>query len=47
MSQDLVTRERATWAKIATHLTPSDAWAMVRRRANAVGIETAIRCYTF
>lgn len=28
-------------------LGPSDAWAMVRRRAKAAGIETAIGCHTF
>ena len=28
-------------------LRPEDAWAMVRRRAKAAGIETAIGCHTF
>src|SRR4051794_3899246 len=28
-------------------LRSADAWAMVRRRANAAGIETAIGCHTF
>lgn len=28
-------------------LSPSDAWAMVRRRAKDAGVETAIGCHTF
>ena len=31
----------------ANALTPRDAWAMVQRRAEAAGIETAIGCHTF
>ncbi len=38
---------RRTDQLTANPLTGSDAWAMVRRRAKAAGIETAIGCHTF
>src|SRR3954454_9973124 len=38
---------RRTGQLTANPLSSSDAWAMVRRRATAAGIETAIGCHTF
>jgi site-specific recombinase XerD len=38
---------RRTNQLTANPLSSSDAWAMVRRRAKAAGIETAIGCHTF
>lgn len=38
---------RRTGQLTANLLGSSDAWAMVRRRAKAAGIETAIGCHTF
>ena len=38
---------RRTSQLTAKPLSSSDAWAMVRRRAKAAGIETAIGCHTF
>jgi site-specific recombinase XerD len=41
------TANRRTKQLTANPLSPSDAWAMVRRRAKDAGIETAIGCHTF
>lgn len=38
---------RRTGQLTTNPLSSSDAWAMVRRRAKAAGIETAIGCHTF
>ena len=38
---------RRTGQLTTNSLSSSDAWAMVRRRAKAAGIETAIGCHTF
>ncbi len=38
---------RRTGQLTASPLSSSDAWAMVRRRAKAAGIATAIGCHTF
>src|SRR4029078_8189939 len=38
---------RRTGQLTTNPLSVSDAWAMVRRRAKAAGIETAIGCHTF
>jgi site-specific recombinase XerD len=38
---------RRTGQLTANPLSSSDAWAMVRRRAKAAGIETAIGCHSF
>ena len=41
------TANRRTRSLTANAMRTADAWAMVRRRAKAAGIETAIGCHTF